>query len=246
MKIKAIYDFLDTIAPFSSAAQWDNTGLCVGSLDDEVTKVTLSLDVTNEVINSALNNGSQLVITHHPLIFDGVKEVEKGTVLYNAVKSGITFISSHTCLDKADGGVNDCLARAVGIKNLCVSQMEEFLKIGEIEPQSAENFAKNIKDALGGIVTFTDNGALIKKVALCSGSGGDLIDVVASEGADALLTGEAKHHEILQANALGVSLFVAGHYETENVVLQYLKDSLEKEFGELQVEIFSPVPCKYI
>ncbi len=246
MKIKAIYDFLDTIAPFSSAAQWDNTGLCVGSLDDEVTKVTLSLDVTNEVINSALNNGSQLVITHHPLIFDGVKEVEKGTVLYNAVKSGITFISSHTCLDKADGGVNDCLARAVGIKNLCVSQMEEFLKIGEIEPQSAENFAKNIKDALGGIVTFTDNGALIKKVALCSGSGGDLIGVVASEGADALLTGEAKHHEILQANALGVSLFVAGHYETENVVLQFLKDSLEKEFGELQVEIFSPVPCKYI
>ncbi len=246
MKIKEIYDFLDKIAPFSTAAEWDNTGLCVGSLEDEALKIVLSLDVTNEVIEYALDSGSQLVITHHPLIFDGVKAIEKGTVLYNAVKSGLTFISSHTCLDKATGGVNDCLANAVGVKNIRNSELEEFLKIGQIEPQTAEEFAKTIKNSLGGKVTFTDNGKLIKTVALCSGSGGDLVGVAASEGADALLTGEAKHHEILESNSLDVCLFVAGHFETENIVLNFLKNQLEKEFKDLQVEIFSPAPYKYI
>jgi putative NIF3 family GTP cyclohydrolase 1 type 2 len=180
------------------------------------------------------------------LIFDGVKSIEEGTVLYNAVRSGLTFISSHTCLDKAKGGVNDCLAEVVGIKNIRNSDVDEFLKIGEIEPMTADELAKRIKDTLCGKVTYTDNGKLIRTVALCSGSGGDLVSVAAVEGADALLTGEAKHHEMLDSQTLGVSLFVAGHYETENIVLEHLKTALENEFDGLCVEIFSPAPVKYL
>ncbi len=246
MIIKEIYDFLDSIAPFGTAAEWDNTGLCVGSFKNEVSKILISLDVTNDVINKAKEKGAQLVITHHPLIFDGVKSVEEGTVLYNAVKSGITYISSHTCLDKAEGGVNHCLAKAVGVKNIYDSEKDEFLKIGEIEPMSADEFAGVVKSALGGVVSYTDNGKSIKKVALCSGSGGDLVCAAAAEGADAMLTGEAKHHEMLLSKELGVALFSAGHYETENVVLEYLEKSLTEAFLGLQVEIFSPVPTKYL
>jgi dinuclear metal center YbgI/SA1388 family protein len=149
MKIKEIYDFLNEIAPFETAAQWDNTGLCVGSLGKEVDKVILSLDVTTDVINKAEQTGAQLVLTHHPLIFDGIKNIEEDSLVYTAVKSGITFLSSHTCLDKATGGVNDCLANAVGIKNLCCSEIDEFLKIGDIEPSSAEDFANKIKLLVG-------------------------------------------------------------------------------------------------
>ncbi len=246
MKIKEIYDFLNKIAPFETAAQWDNTGLSVGSLGKEVDKVILSLDVTNDVIKRAEETGVQLVLTHHPMIFDGVKIIEEDSLVYKAVKSGITFISSHTCLDKAVGGVNDCLANAVGIKNLRCSEIDEFLKIGETKPLSAEDFAKKIKDVLGGKVSFTDSGKIIRRVALCSGSGGDLIYAAVREGADALLTGEAKHHEMLASKEIGVSVFAAGHYETENIVLDYLKKSLESEFEGLQVEIYSPAVIMYI
>lgn len=246
MKIKEIYDFLNEIAPFETAAQWDNTGLCVGSLGKEVDKVILSLDVTTDVINKAEQTGAQLVLTHHPLIFDGIKNIEEDSLVYTAVKSGITFLSSHTCLDKATGGVNDCLANAVGIKNLCCSEIDEFLKIGDIEPSSAEDFANKIKKVLGGKVSFTDSGKTISKVALCSGSGGDLVFAAAQEGADAFLTGEAKHHEMLASKELGISLFAAGHYETENIVLDYLKKSLESEFEGLQVEIYSPAVIRHI
>lgn len=246
MKIKDIYNFLDKIAPFSTATEWDNTGLSVGSLNNDAEKVLLSLDVTSDVIKRAEEIGAQLVITHHPLIFDGVKVIEEGSTVYNAVKSGITFISSHTCLDKACGGVNDCLASALDIKNISNSPIDEFLKIGEIEEINTDDFANRIKNALGGKVSYTDNGKLIKKVALCSGSGGDLIIAAAQEGADALVTGEAKHHEMLASNELGVALFAAGHYETENIVLEYLKKQLEGEFSTLEVEIYSPSLIKYI
>ncbi len=246
MKIKEIYDFLNEIAPFSTAAEWDNTGLCIGSLENSVTNVLLSLDVTHDVIKKAEETGAELVLTHHPLLFNPVNIIEEGSVLCEAARSCKTFISSHTCLDIAPNGVNDCLAKAVGISNVHFTQEDVFLKIGEVEPCSAEEFAEKIKKALGGSVTYTDNGGVIKTVAMCSGSGGDLITLAARVGADAMLTGEAKHHELLEANALGVSLFVAGHYETENIVLNYLKTALEQKFENLQVEIYSPAPAKHI
>lgn len=246
MKVREIYNYLDSVAPFNTAAEWDNTGLSVGSLDSDVKKVLVSLDVTNSVIEKAVETGAELVLTHHPLIFSPVSEIEKGSVLYNAVKSGITFVSSHTCLDKAEGGVNDTLADAVGIKNLRASEIDEFLKIGEIEPCSVKAFAEKIKASLGGAVAYTDNGRVIKTVALCSGSGGDLVSAAALEGADALLTGEAKHHEYLLANELGVSVFSAGHYETENIICKKLKALLKDKFNELEVEIYEKSPVKYL
>ena len=236
MKIKEIYNYLDTIAPFDTAAEWDNCGLSVGSLDSDVNKVLVALDVTNDVINTAVNCGAQLVITHHPLLFAPVAQIEANSLVYKAVKSGVTFLAAHTNLDIATGGVNDCLARKVGITNLKQSQVDEFLKIGEIDPCTPQEFALRVKNALGGKVSFTENNTMIKTVALCSGGGGDLIDAAHREGADAFLTGEAKHHEFLYSKDFGISMFVAGHFETENVVCEYLYNSLNKKFGD-KVEI---------
>ena len=238
MKIKEIYDFLDFAAPFNTAAEWDNCGLSVGSLDADVKKVVIALDVTSEIIDFALLQKAELVITHHPLIFHPVKSVESDTLLSKAVKSGITFISSHTCLDKAVGGVNDCLARKVGLKNTEFTNVE-FLKIGETEACTAEQFAKVLKTALGGAVRYNDSGKPIQKVAFCSGSGGDFTAEAAAVGADALLTGDASYRDFLNAAQNGISLFAAGHYETENPVCEHLYNLLSEQFeGMLEAVIY--------
>ncbi len=247
MKIKEVYDFLDFVAPFRTSAEWDNCGLSVGSLNNDFTKILVALDITDEVIEEALKIGAELVITHHPLIFNPVSLVESDSLLYKAVKSGITFISSHTCLDKAIGGVNDCLARKAGIVNVQHQTVDEFLKIGEIDPCTVKEFAQKIKTALGGAVAYTDNGKTIGRVAFCSGGGGDLINAAALMGADALLTGEAKHHEYLEAKRLGVALIAAGHYETEVIVCDYLYDLLNKQFDDAEVVVFKgKSPVNYV
>jgi dinuclear metal center YbgI/SA1388 family protein len=146
--VKDIYSFLDSLAPFSTSAPWDNTGLLVGNENSEVKRVMLSLDVTGDVIDEAIENSVDLVITHHPLIFEGVKSVTADTLLYKAVSSGISFISSHTCLDIAKDGVNDCLANAVGLKNITSVEAEPFLKIGEIEEKTEEEFVSLLKEKL--------------------------------------------------------------------------------------------------
>ena len=238
MTVKDIYDYLNLIAPFDTAEEWDNCGLTVGSFNKEVKKIYIALDVTNDVLEAATSFGADLVITHHPMIFNAVSQILGDSIVYKAVASGMSFIASHTCLDKAEGGVNHCLANKVGIKNLKTSEKDEFLKFGEIEPCTAEEFAKIIKSALGGAVSFTDAGKTIKTVALCSGGGGDLVAEAKNIGADAFLTGEAKHHEYLLSKDSGVSMFVAGHFETENVVCEYLYNSLNEKFGnEIEIKV---------
>lgn len=245
---KDIYDFLDSKAPFATAAEWDNTGLSVGSFSSPAESVLVALDVTNELIEYAQNNKFELVLTHHPLIFHPLKSVEKGSVSYSAVKSGLTFISSHTCLDKAAGGVNDCLGRLFSLKNIYTSAYDEFLKVGYLETAvSPEEFAKTVRAVLGGGVRF-NTGRQIKKVAFCSGAGGDCVGAAFLENADALLTGDASHHEFLEAGERGISLFAAGHFETENPITEVLLKWLKDEFKDgIRVECFSPeAPIKTV
>lgn len=232
--VKDIYEFLDKEAPFSTSAPWDNAGLLVGDKDKQVKKVMLSLDVTGDVIDEATKNQVDLIITHHPLIFDPVKSIASDTLLYKAVSSGISFISSHTCLDIAEDGVNDCLAKVVGIKNIQSIEEDVFLKIGEIEEKTEDEFVFLLKEKLSCNVLYNSTGNNIKKVAFCSGSGGDLWNLAKSCGADALLTGEAKYHEFLDASFNSITIFACGHFETEIIVIDTLKEKLEKEFKDVE------------
>ncbi|MBQ6934913.1 MAG: Nif3-like dinuclear metal center hexameric protein [Clostridia bacterium] len=232
--VNDIYLFLNTLAPFSTSAPWDNTGLLVGNKEREVKKVVLSLDVTGDVIDEAVKENADLVITHHPLIFEGVKSVTSDTLLYKAVSSGVSFISSHTCLDIAKDGVNDCLANAVGIKNVTPIEEEPFLKLGETEEITEEEFVSVLKEKLNCNVLYNGTGNNIRKIAFCSGSGGDLWGLAKEKGADVLLTGEAKYHEFLDATFNNITIFACGHFETEIVVIDTLKEKLEKHFPDIE------------
>lgn len=247
IKVSDVYNVLNEFAPFSTQEEWDNSGLTVGSFEKEASKIYIALDVTRRVIDDAKKWGADLVITHHPMIFAPVSHVTDDMTVYDAVTSGMSFIASHTCLDKAVGGVNTCLAESAGIKNV-VDTDDGFLKLGEINSMNADEFAEHLKNSLGGSVSYTDSGKAISKVAFCSGGGGDFVALAKKIGADAFLTGEAKHHEFLLSEDIGVSLFAAGHFETENIVCEKLKDVLNERFtNQLEFKVIdSKNPIKHI
>lgn len=232
MKINEVYDFLNSVAPYETQCSWDNSGLMAGAFEKEVDSIMLCLDCTNDVIEQAVANNCKLIVCHHPLIFSPVKSVGENTPLYNAIKNEITVISAHTNLDMAEGGVNDVLAEKLELKNVqhLFAEGAPFMRMGETDFETAKDFAQFCAEKLDNSVRVSDSGKKVRKVAVCGGSGGEYIYEVAASGCDTFVTGEAKHHQILDAKRLGVNMLVAGHFSTEIHVLQTLCDKLLKAF----------------
>lgn len=236
-----IYDAIDRLAPFWLTMDFDNTGILVGDRNREVSCALLALDCTPAVVEQARQLGAQLIITHHPVIFHPLKRVNEDAVVYQLIRSDIAVISAHTNLDIAQGGVNDALASAIGLRDcrgleLLNEQTGAWLgRIGTLpEPLSPEAFAAHIKACLNAAsVKFAAAPRAIHTVALCSGSGADCLDAAISAGADALLTSEVKQHEYLAAAAAGISIFDAGHFDTEDIVIEPLRDYLAKEIPDV-------------
>ena len=236
-----IYDAIDRLAPFWLTMDFDNTGILVGDRNREVSCALLALDCTPAVVEQAKQLGAQLIVTHHPVIFHPLKRVNEDAVVYQLIRSDIAVISAHTNLDIAQGGVNDALASAIGLRDcrgleLLNEQTGAWLgRIGTLpEPLSPEAFAAHIKACLNAAsVNFSAAPRAIHTVALCSGSGADCLDAAISAGADALLTSEVKQHEYLAAAAAGISIFDAGHFDTEDIVIEPLRDYLAKEIPDV-------------
>ena len=236
-----IYDAIDRLAPFWLTMDFDNTGILVGDRNREIACALLALDCTPAVIEQARQLGAQLIITHHPVIFHPLKRVNEDAVVYLLIRSDIAVISAHTNLDIAQGGVNDALASAIGLRDcrgleLLNEQTGAWLgRIGTLpEPLSPEAFAAHVKSCLNAAsVKFAAAPRVIRTVALCSGSGADCLDAAISAGADALLTSEVKQHEYLAAAAAGISIFDAGHFDTEDIVIEPLRDYLAKEIPDV-------------
>ncbi len=236
-----IYDAIDRLAPFWLTMDFDNTGILIGDRNREVSCALLALDCTPAVVEQARQLGAQLIVTHHPVIFHPLKRVNEDAVVYQLIRSDIAVISAHTNLDIAQGGVNDALASAIGLRDcrgleLLNEQTGAWLgRIGTLpEPLSPEAFAAHIKACLNAAsVKFAAAPRAIHTVALCSGSGADCLDAAISAGADALLTSEVKQHEYLAAAAAGISIFDAGHFDTEDIVIEPLRDYLAKEIPDV-------------
>ncbi len=240
MKIKDIYRFLDKLCPFNTAQDFDNVGLLIGDMDSEVSKAIVALDCTRTVADLAIENGAQLIITHHPLIFEGLKSIPLSSLYADLIKHNISVISAHTNLDIAVRGVNDCLAQALKLKGceklLCEDGFS--LTVGETErPMAAEEFADYIARCLNTVVRFSAGGN-IKKVAVCGGAGGEFADYAFSCGADAFVTGEAKHHQLLSAAEKGKALIDCGHFASEDVVIEPLTAILRDNLANIQF-----IPC---
>jgi len=235
-----IFQFIDGFAPFRTAMDFDNPGLLVGDENTEVTKSLLSLDITPEVVREASQLGAQLIISHHPVIFHPLKRLNTDSVPYLLASRSIAAICAHTNLDMAPGGVNDCLAGRLKLKNvrmLCEnspSGLPESL-CGETDREYGPlEFAQFVKNALGceGL-RYVDGGRRVSLVGLCGGGGADYLYDAAQAGCQAFVTGECKHNILLDAESLGVTLVAAGHFETEDPVIPALIQRLAERFQDV-------------
>ena len=238
MKVKEILDFLYGVAPKELAEGFDNVGLLVGDENAEVKGIMVSLDCFDEVIDRAEDLGANLIVTHHPIIFEGLKSVTSDSLVYKLVSKGISVISMHTNLDQSQGGVNDALC-----DTLDLFDVEELVTVDGFsmrkgyldQPEDPYSFAKHIKEALGGAVKFVAGNRDISTVAVCSGSGGDFLIDAVNAGADAFITADIKHHLFIEAGQLGISLYDAGHFNTEDVIVSVLCRDIAGAFPELDV-----------
>ncbi len=237
-----IFSFLDERYPCETALGFDNPGFLVGDREAAVERVLVVLDCGIAAIEEARRRGCTLIVSHHPVIFDPLRSVTAENVVFKAIQSGVSVISMHTNLDMGQGGVNDCLAAAIGLQSVEDYRTEDgFLtRKGVIEPMLPEDFAKHLKKVLGGGVRYTAPDRPIRTVLLCGGSGGDYIDELSAAECDALVTADVKHHQFMAAYDGGLALFDAGHFETEDVVVEPLAKQLRDRFPALTVETFHP------
>ncbi len=246
--VNEVFEYINGIAPFEKQFEWDNSGLVIGDKNAEVAKIGVVLDITAEAVKYAAENGINLIVSHHPVIFRAVKTVLADDPAYLLIKNGISAICAHTSLDIAKGGVNDALASALGFNNavpLSENGETEMVRVAETKPLSGEQLAKLCAEKLSTGVTVADCGKIIKKVALCGGAGADFMHDAANAGCDAYITGEAKHHEFLEAKAIGITLIAAGHFETENPVVSVLAEKIRNNF-DCEVKIIpQESPVKY-
>lgn len=237
-----IYEYIDAFAPFSSAMSFDNPGLLSGEGSLPVATAVLSLDITPEVVREAVSLGAELIVSHHPVIFQPLRALKPGTAPYLLAQNGIAAVCAHTNLDMArEGGVNDCLSRRLNLKNIRMLQEYEHSGLPEAlmgetdrEYQPFE-FARFVKQTLNcDGLRYTDGQRAITRVGLCSGGGADLMYAAAEAGCQAFVTGESKHNILLDAENLGMTLVDAGHFYTEDVVIEPLMQKLAARFPEVR------------
>lgn len=228
--LKDVYDRIDELAPFSFQEEWDNAGILAGSAGQRVTSVLLALDLTPAVVQEALDGRVQLVVTHHPILFRGRKNLREddpeGRMLCALVRGGVGLIAAHTNFDNAAPGVNDALAARLGLRD--VEQHEHGLRVGVPMQATLGEFCSHAEQALGGVVRcYGDGERKISRVAVLGGAGEDFAGEALVAGADVYLTGEMAYHKALDAQAVGLSILEAGHAATELPALKILAEGLQ-------------------
>lgn len=236
--IDEIIQKIEDFAPPSLASEWDNSGWQIFLGNDTSKKVMIALTPTLEVLDQAIDKKCDLIISHHPLLFDKINKISVNNhieqILTKAIQNNIRIYSAHTNLDTANGGIGDKLAGLFNLKD--IESFENFVRIGTLErEETTENFIKIIKSRLdieNIKVINPDNKKTIKKVAVCPGSGADLIDKLPDD-VDIYITADIKYHSALDVKNLIV--IDAGHYETERIILPVIKDLIKSPDLEILI-----------
>ena len=236
--VKEIYHYIDRIAPLGSQCDWDNSGLLLGDEKKQVRRVGFALDLTAQTLQQAVTADVDLLITHHPVIFRAKKRVLADDPLYTLVRHDIAVVSVHTPWDCAVGGVNDVLCALLNLQNVRAVETPDsaapMLRLGELEREmTPQDFAALCARKLRTTVRLASCGAAIKTVAVVGGAAIEFCDAAKEHGADVFLTGDAKHHEMLDAVDSGISVVAAGHFETEHPSMFALKEQIEQAFPSL-------------
>jgi len=252
LTVKELYEHFDKLIPNTLSCDWDNDGaMCISDPDKNVKKVLLTLDVTDAAVEYAVKNRFDVIISHHPLIFKPLKAVNGFDIVSKKVirliKEGISVFSFHTRLDALDDGVNDRLAALIGIKveeKLAETPGDVGLgRVGTLsEAVDFEKFASDVRAKLGGPINFVKNTEKVSRVALVGGDGKDFIKAAAKSGADTYITGAVSYNTLCDASEAEMNIIEAGHFFTENPVLGFFADSIEKYYPEIIYEKYCSNP----
>ena len=250
--IKEIYQYIDSFAPFETQMDFDNAGLLVGRETAVVDKVLVSLDITTPVIREAVDMGAQLIVAHHPVIFHPLKRVSDGDLTGEKVlmlaENRIGAICAHTNLDAAQSGINEQLAKRLGLTELTHLHPDgedregrtygigRVGTLGLAAPLDAKAFAEKVKRDLNAAgVRYMDAGKPVCRVAVGGGSCGSMLHDAVAAGCDAFVTADVKYDVFLEAKELGINLLDAGHFATEDIITQPLADMLKAAFPQVSV-----------
>ena len=233
--VRELYTALEAVLPRSLSCNWDNDGIsCCPDPDAPVTGVLIALDPTEDAVETAIERGCNVILTHHPMLFRGLKTVDGHDTgsrkVIRMITCGIAAMAFHTRLDAADGGVNDTLAARLGLQNAepfgdnSNPAGKPIGRVGELpEAMSADDFLDTVKTALGSpAVVFAGCGKPVRRVAVLGGAGDDDVSAAVAAGADTYVTGELRYHQLCDAPFGEINLVMAGHYYTEAPVLERL------------------------
>lgn len=242
MKAQQIINKIESFAPPSLACEWDNPGLLVGSKDREVKRVLLALDINKKTVSEAISNGCQMIVSHHPLFLSGVRKIDfdtpEGALIKLLIENNITAFSAHTNMDAANGGINDTLANMFSLSDVGILEPTSGgLGIGRYgnlpKEMLASEFSQIVCKKLNTPYVRINNDQMIKRLAICSGGGGDYVKFAKEHNCDCLLTGDVKYHHALDADDHGITVIDAGHFPTEKLVCNIFYDILKDEDLEL-------------
>ena len=246
MKVKDIISVIEELAPLSIQESWDNSGLCVGSPEDEVTSVLLGLDCTPALVDEAVACGADMIVTHHPLIFKGVKKIspedQTGEAIIKAIRAGISIYAAHTSADKVLAGVSGAMAARLGLKNVRILDEDGdgtgLGIVGDFDtPMTSEEAVAYVKERFGLKVVKASRPVegKIERVAMCGGSGGSLIPVAMKSGAQLYISGDISYHNFFTQP--GFMIMDIGHYESEIEIVDILFSLIKKNFPTFAVRI---------
>lgn len=228
-------------APLDTAESWDNVGLQVGDNYKEVKTVLCALEIDRPVWNYLAENEFDLIITHHPLIFQPINHVDvacmTGRVIKRLMQKSTTLLSYHTNLDKAEGGVNDTLVEAYDLDPKSGTVFDKgygkWFELDEVAPLS--RFTELFPGRISGAIGVSD----VQRVAFCAGSGKSLVEDCRQERIDLLITGEFGYHQGIECDFYGTKVLELGHKESEVLILGRIQERLSRKFPDLDIKIMS-------
>lgn len=262
MKCEDITEVLEKLSPVSSACDWDNVGLLVGQRNRDVRKIQLSLDATEEAVDHAVSGGADMLVTHHPMIFHGVKKINDDTALGRKIlklaAADICYYAMHTNFDIM-GSMTGEASKRIGLKvdsPIEPTGYDEDKRPvgigseGELpDPMTVRQAAELVKEqfCLKGVMVTGDPDRVVTRAAICPGSGKSEINRCLADGVELLITGDIGHHDALDALEEGLSIIDATHYGLEHIFTDFMYDYLTPRLEGVEIEVYdSGCPFQYI
>lgn len=245
MKLKDIIAIIEDNYPLELAYDWDNVGLFYGDIEKDIKKVLVTLDITSDVIEQAIETDADMVLSHHPVIIGGINKLSDASmvsdVVINAVKNDIAIYSAHTNMDTAKNGINQKLAEIFDLEDIVVMENDKpyedcgLGRVGNLKNEmSLSDFCDLVKDKLNTpFIRVCGEERKVKRIALASGSCSEYVPSAIGKGADVIVTADMKYHNCIEYVYDGIAIIDAGHFPTENIA----KDMFFNLLKDTDVEI---------